>query len=412
MKAVILAAGKGERMMPLTQGRAKPLLPIANKPLLQHHLENIEGVVDEAIIIVGYGKEQVMDHFGGSFGKIAISYVEQKEQKGTGHAVLQAKEKLSGKFMLIYGDDLYAKEDIHAMASHDNAILGSPTQEAWRFGIIDSDSGKLKGIKEKPKDVKEGLAVTGVYTIDSKVLGEDVPVSPRGEMEFTDMLTSFAQHTPVDVVKAEKYWLPVGMPWDLLDANKEKLAEMVPRVEGEVSEKATLEGPVTVEKGAVVMEGAVVQGPAIIGEGSVIGPNCFVRPHTSIGRNCRVGNASDVKNSILMDNAKVPHQNYVGDSVLGENVNLAAGTKIANLRFDGKSVSSVIRGKKVDTRHRKCGAFIGDNAQTGANVTINPGIKIGANSFVWAGVTVKEDVPSGKVLLADGSIRDNKATSK
>ncbi len=399
-------------MMPLTGGRAKPLLPIANKPLLQHHLENIEGVVDEAIIIVGHGKDQVIKAFGGSFGRMKITYAEQREQKGTGHAVSMARGALEGKFLLIYGDDLYAKSDIHAMASHDNAILGSPTKEAWRFGIIDAQEGKLKGIKEKPKDIQEGLAVTGVFTIDSKVLDEQVPLSPRGEIEFTDMLTSFAQKTPVDVVKAEKYWLPVGMPWDLLDANKEKLAELEPRVEGDVSEKATLEGPVTVEKGAKVLPGALVQGPAIIGEGSVVGPNCFIRPHTSIGKNCRVGNASEVKNSILMDNAKVPHQNYVGDSVLGENVNLAAGTKIANLRFDGGNVFSVVKGEKVDTHRRKCGAFLGDNVQTGANVTINPGVKIGANSFVWPAVTVKEDLPGGKVLLASGEIKDNKVTSK
>src|SRR2546428_8078162 len=116
-----------------------------------------------------------------------------------------------------------------------------------------------------------------------------------------------------------------------------------------------------------------------------VGPNCFLRPATTIGRKCKVGNACEVKNSILMDGTHVPHQNYVGDSILGERCNLGAGTKVANLRLDEAPIRVVWRGSEVDTGLPKLGVIMGDDVKVGLNASIDAGTIIGAESVLRSG---------------------------
>lgn len=127
-----------------------------------------------------------------------------------------------------------------------------------------------------------------------------------------------------------------------------------------------------------------------------------MRPYTVILAGARVGFASEVKASILMEDARAPHLNYVGDSILGEHVNLGAGTVTANLRFDGATIKMTVKGVRVDTGLRKLGAIVGGHAQTGINVSIMPGVKIGSYALVYPGCVVYRDVPRGGVLKCNG----------
>jgi NDP-sugar pyrophosphorylase family protein len=145
----------------------------------------------------------------------------------------------------------------------------------------------------------------------------------------------------------------------------------------------------------VVRSGAYIVGPVIIGDGCEIGPNCFIRPSTTIGNNCHVGAASEVKNSLIMNGTRIPHLNYVGDSVIGEGCNLGAGTKIANLRLDKQNIS--VGG--IDTRRRKLGAIIGDNVETGINASINVGSVIGSNTFIGPGAVASGTILPGSKIL-------------
>jgi bifunctional UDP-N-acetylglucosamine pyrophosphorylase/glucosamine-1-phosphate N-acetyltransferase len=194
-------------------------------------------------------------------------------------------------------------------------------------------------------------------------------------------------------------WFDVGRPWDLLEANRWVLSRAEHRVAGLVENGANLVGPVTVAESARVRSGAYVEGPALIDEGSDVGPNCFIRPFTSVGKKVRVGNACEVKNSILMDGVHVGHLSYVGDSIIGENCNLGAGTITANYRLDAGTVKMLVKDDLVDTGRTKLGAVLGDNVKTGINALLMPGIKVGVNSLVGPNVVVERDVAPETIVL-------------
>jgi bifunctional UDP-N-acetylglucosamine pyrophosphorylase/glucosamine-1-phosphate N-acetyltransferase len=147
------------------------------------------------------------------------------------------------------------------------------------------------------------------------------------------------------------------------------------------------------------MAGSYIEGPVSIGDNCKIGPNCYIRPHTSIGNNCHVGNACEIKNSIIMDYSNTPHQNYVGDSVIGQNCNLGSGAKVANLRLDKKNIVVVLNCNKIDTKRRKLGVVIGDNVQIGINSMMNVGSIIGNNVFIGPGAIVNGEIkPNAKIM--------------
>jgi len=262
------------------------------------------------------------------------------------------------------------------------------------FGVIELSDGKVVGLEEKPKSPKSDLINAGVYIFDPDIFAliDATPRSPRGEYEITDTIRALLGKRDVFGFHLPDEWIDVGRPWDLLRANAALLQSLRGSVRGEVEPGATLRGEVAVEEGVVVRHGSYVEGPTILGAGSEIGPNCYIRPATSIGPKAKVGNGCEVKNSILMAHSHVPHQNYVGDSIVGERCNLGAGTKVANLRLDEASVKVVWQGAEVDTGLRKLGVIMGDDVKIGINASIDPGTIIGEGSFIGPGATVRGNI--------------------
>jgi UDP-N-acetylglucosamine diphosphorylase / glucose-1-phosphate thymidylyltransferase / UDP-N-acetylgalactosamine diphosphorylase / glucosamine-1-phosphate N-acetyltransferase / galactosamine-1-phosphate N-acetyltransferase len=411
MKAVLMCAGKSTRTYPLTLTRPKPLLKAANKTLLEHNLEQLSGLVDEAVIIIGFMGGRIKEKFGSSFSGIRLSYVEQKEQLGTAHALLQAEKHLSaasaanqlkGKFVVLMGDDLYSREDIERCIRHEYCILGKEVEDPRMFGVIvrersqsDRGCGRLVGLVEKPAKPPSNLANTALYVLDEKIFPiiKGLKKSERGEYEVTDAIAELARKETVSVETVKGYWLPVGYPWSLLEANELLLkGKKSFRVEGAIESGATLKGNVEVGKGTIVRAGSYIEGPVVIGEGCTIGPNCHIKPFTSIGDRCKICNGSDIESSIIMDGSRVPHLSFVGDSVIGENVNIAGGSVVANLRHDETHVKSMVNGQLVDTGRRKFGSAIGDGARLGAGTIIYPGRKIWPGKTTKPGEVVDKDI--------------------
>ena len=136
MQAVILAAGKSTRTYPLTLAKPKPLLKVANKTLLEHNLDSLKGVVDEVVIVVGYKKELIKKHIGNKYKNIRVRYVEQKQQLGTGNAMLMAEKYIKNEFISLYGDDIYSKKDFKNVIKNKYSILTKKVENPQLFGVI------------------------------------------------------------------------------------------------------------------------------------------------------------------------------------------------------------------------------------------------------------------------------------
>jgi len=197
---------------------------------------------------------------------------------------------------------------------------------------------------------------------------------------------------PDSAVTAESSFLIIH-PWDLLHANElfvNALAE--PSIEGDVHPSAVIDGILRLGPGSRILPGVFIEGNVIIGADCKIGPNCYIRGATSIGDRCHIGQAVEIKNSIILSGTSVGHLSYLGDSILGEGVNLGAGTIVSNLRHDGANHRSMVDGRLVDTGRRKFGAVIGDGVHTGIHTSIYPGRKLWPNTTTRPGQVVSRDL--------------------
>ena len=392
MKAVVLAAGQGTRIRPLSSSVPKPMLPVADRPLAAHTVDAaVDAGADEVILVIGYEAETVREYFGAEYRGVPISYAVQEEQAGTAHAVNAASEHLEGPFAVLNGDNLYDQDAIDELFSECPAICAIEVEDPRNYGVLSTTDGTVTDIVEKPDDPPTNLANAGAYAFPAEAIEWlDVPASERGEHEITDVVAQVVDQFAVTPVTLER-WMDVGRPWELLEANEWKLGELEGRIEGDVSEDAHLEGEVVVEEGATVKPGVVIEGPALIRSGATVGPNAYVRGATLIDEGAKVGNAVEVKNSVLSRDATVGHLSYVGDSVLGRDVNFGAGTTVANLRHDGGSVKFTVKGDRVSTNRRKFGVVVGDDAKTGINTSLTPGLKLDTGATTTPGEVVERD---------------------
>lgn len=383
MKAVILAAGEGKRMWPLTSFRPKVMLPLVNLPILEHLISQVISVgIREFILVVGHRGEVIREYFGdGHRWDIQIDYVSQEKQMGTADALRMAKGKLPERFLVLNGDIVVLSGDIAKLIkSQRPAIAGILLDDVFGLGVLEVENSRVIRIHEKEKEPSSHMVNAGLYYLDGSIFEAiaSTATSSRGEYELTDSLqTLIDDGCELSLVEIDQ-WLDIAYPWSLLTANELLCKKLAPHNTGQIEEHAVIKGPVSIGKGTIVRSGSYIVGPVIIGMNCEIGPNCYIRPYTSIGDGCHIGAAVEVKNSIIMPNSHLPHHNYVGDSIIGKGCNLGAGTKIANLRLDKGNIK--IGG--IQTGRRKLGAIIGDGVQTGINASINPGSIIGDNTFI------------------------------
>lgn len=392
MQAVILAAGEGTRMRPLTESLPKPMLPVADRPLVAHTVDAaVEAGVDELVLVVGYEQQVVRDHFGESYRGVPVSYAVQEDQLGTAHAVEAAKEHLDGEFAVLNGDDLYDPAGLADLFSGGPAVGTYEVEDPTPYGVFDIEDGAVTGIVEKPEEPPSNRINVGAYVFPSAAREWlDVPMSERGEHEITDVLEQVIEQFEVRTVDIDR-WMGVGRPWELLEANEWKLGELESSVSGEVRGDAELRGTVVVEEGATIEPGVVIEGPALVKSGAEVGPNAYVRGATLLAEDTEVGHGVEVKNTVVMSGSNVPHVSYVGDSVLGRNVNLGAGTQVANLRHDEADVTLMIKGEQVSTGRRKFGIVAGDGSKTAINTSLNAGTKLSAGAVTKPGESVVKD---------------------
>jgi bifunctional UDP-N-acetylglucosamine pyrophosphorylase/glucosamine-1-phosphate N-acetyltransferase len=391
MQTVVLAAGAGTRMRPLTDRRPKPTLPVADRTLVERVVDGARAAgAGRVVVVVGYAADAVRD----ALGDRDVEFAVQKRQRGTADAVRAAREFLDdAPFAVLNGDVLYDRESLAALYDAGPAVGAYRVDDPENYGVLETDAGsdRVRGVAEKPANPTSNLVNAGAYVFPAAARDWlDVTESDRGEYELTDVLERACDAAAVRAVPVDR-WLDAGRPWELLAANEWKLGELERRIDGDVHPAADCRGSVVVEAGATVDAGVVIEGPALVRAGASVGPNAYVRGATLVGDGATVGHAVEIKHSVLMAGATVGHLSYVGDSVLGRDVNFGAGTTVANLRHDDADVIVRVKGEPTSTGRRKFGVVCGDDVKTGIDTALNAGVVLGTGARTEPGETVTRD---------------------
>lgn len=402
----MLAAGLGKRMAPLTPGVPKPLLPVAGRSILHRVLDAMAGAaVTDCVVVTHHEAGQVEAAVKAWTGAMKVRCVPQGEPKGTGHAIAAGAAHVKGDAIVAMGDGLADPAAFKAIAARGGFVVGAAkVADPRRYGCLVVEGDKVTDLAEKPDVPPSDLANTGIYRVPAQALADTMHLkpSPRGELEFTDVVRAWAHAGKVTWTTVAG-WLDVGAPWDLLTAQEALLPATLDKLlgkassggEGTIEPGVQLRGRLFVSAGAIVKSGTYIEGDVWIGPNAKVGPNAYLRGPTCIGAKCHVGAATELKASLLMDGANAPHLNYVGDSVLGPDVNLGAGTVVANLKVTPGNVRAMGPSGLLDTGRRKFGTAIGPGAKLGIGVSINPGTLVGADVLVGAGKVLQGWVEPG-----------------
>lgn len=326
LKAVVLAAGMGSRMNPLTSERPKHLLPVAGEPVLRRTVRTLLDLgAEEVHIVVGYLAERVISALS-EFGRDRVKFPRQEAPLGTAHALLAAGAAVSKerRFLLVYGDVTIRPEPVKRLvetveSGHlDGGLLGVIRHDPWRFGTLLVRDGVLQGILEKSKDVRPpALVNAGIYLLPGEVVevARAVERSPRGEYELTDAVVGLARRgRRIAVVEDPgEWWYDLGGPSELLRANVETL-------ERELGERSAI------GRGAVIGGNASVQ-TSFVGEGAFVGDGSTVELSVVMG-SASVGRSSRLSRTLLLEGARVGEGSRLLNCILGPGSSVPGGVEL------------------------------------------------------------------------------------
>lgn len=390
-------------MYPLGVTTPKCLITILNKPLVEWTLEALHqnGITEVfAIISAGVFGQKTRDHLESlTYPNMKITVVVQEQQLGTAHVVQMAEPHFKDRdehFLFMYGDDLYGPKNVASvLAAPGLAIMGQEVTDPEKWGILQADeAGNLKKIVEKPKTPVGNLANIGCMKLSTRVfeLFSSLKVSPRGEFELTDSLSLLAEETPIAVLPTQDYWIPIGYPWHILEAAEYFLPDIKDDRQGTIEPGVTITGKVRLPKSSIIKAGTYIDGNVHIGEHVIVGPTANLRGNVCIGDYSRIGFGVELKNSVIGKHVTMPHLAYIGDSIIGDYVNISAGCVAANVRHDGSDIETPIKGVMTTTGRRKFGAVIGEGVKLGVNTSIYPGRKIWPAKTTRPGQVVDKDI--------------------
>ncbi len=382
MKALILAAGGGNNMAPFSTTRPKSMIHVAGRPVLYRSLQMLkESGFNDVICVMSPLGKSITDYFGtGQNIGMGISYVTQKKQTGIGDAILAAKSKFSPgeHFLLVYAD-VVTDDNIIRNVLQTFGLGGKPTAaiclppETGSFGNVYLDNTmNITKIVEKPERKNLGnYVLAGIYVLPYTFFG----LLEKCDGDMAKALAQLIKSEGIMAAMWEKGWIDIGYPWDILAANKMVMDTWThARVHQSVKMRdAKIKGPVIIEEDAEIRSGSIIEGPAFIGRGTYIGNNVLVRKYSSLGPQSVIGYGVEMKNCVLTGSGRVGRLSFIGDSVVGEGVDIGSGIVTVNNNMDGSTVSVRVNKVALDSKMIKLGAFVGDRCRLGAGHTIAPG---------------------------------------
>ncbi|HNX16726.1 MAG TPA: sugar phosphate nucleotidyltransferase [Methanoregula sp.] len=350
MQAVILAAGEGKRVRPLTWSRPKAMIPVANRPIIAYMIDAlVENGIRDIIVVVGYRKEQVIRYLNQL--DLPLKVVVQDKQLGTAHALQQAVSQITGDFLLLPGDNYIDAQSLAKIKNVKNALLIKEHLSPSNFGVVTIKDGIVESIVEKPEHAPSFQVSTGIYSLNKDFFRY------IHENDITDAISSMIESGSILNSVAAEDWQDAIYPWDLLKLNQRLLKHLPDVREGTASSHATINGPVQIGKGTTIGPNTVISGPVVIGNDCTIGPNCCIQPNTSIGSRVSIEPLSLLGNSIVMDDSIISSHSRIMDSVIGERCILADHTSTV-------TACGILEIEGVPTRSG-FGAILGDNVKCG-----------------------------------------------
>ena len=382
--AVILAAGEGRRLEPLTNRRPKPMVPVANRPLLEHVVETVAAAgIDRIVLVVGYKQERIRNHFGdGDEWDVTIKYVEQSTQLGTGHAVLQAESVVDGPFIVLNGDRIVDTEAVSTVRNHlhdDAAPLVTVTavEHPREYGVVQSDGDRVTNIDEKPEGpVDTNRINAGVYGFSTAIFDAIRATQTTGELAITATLNDLAVEETVTSLSYDGRWLDVSNIWDVLTVNAALIGDQ---------NRETAEPGQRVGKTATVTDDVVFDGNVRVG------PNVTVSGATAIGSNATIAANAVVENSVVFPDAVIEPGAVVRDAIVAGNARIGPNVTVVG------GPSTVVVGDAVH-RDVTLGGVVGDNASIDGGATLTNGAVVGDDVRASAGVVIDDRVESGTTV--------------
>lgn len=406
--ALILAGGDSTRLWPLQD---KNFIRFSGLPLIYYSIARlVKFGFKNIVIVVNREAQSQYLRLADEFKTSHINIEPQTDNRGMAGAVYSAKKYIYDRPVLIVGPSdtyeniIFFDLDKLIKTNPDGILAGTVLEKYFPGGYLTVKDNLVTGIVEKPQPDKLPSHIVN-FVFDYFAKGEmllsaiDRVKTKNDDLYEKGIESLIKKGLQFKYLPYKGYWGYLKYPWHVLSLTSYFLQSFKGKnIEKSVIDKsAKIEGDVCIEAGVRIMENVQIIGPAYIGKNTLIGQNCLIR-ETMIGNNCVIGFSSEMVRSYIGDNCWF-HKNYVGDSVLSNNIGMGAGAVIANFKLNEKPIKSIIGGKIYNTERTKLGAVIGDNVRIGVNSSIMPGVKIGQNSFVGAGVILNQDLSDNKIIL-------------
>lgn len=384
---VVLAAGEGTRLRPMTANRPKTMLPAADRPILEHVLDVlVECGLERFCLVVGYRRERIQEHFGHSYRGVPITYVHQEKQLGSAHALQQVEAEIESPMLVLNGDrviDEQIVEDVVDKFDGDPtlSVLEHPTPS--EYGAVEVSGDQLIEFVEKPDTDEFRLINAGVYAFDPSVFDSISRTDRReGELQLSDVIETLMTDGDVGAVRTDGLWVDATYPWDLLFLTRELLGR------GRIS-RSERESGVWVAESARIHPDAALQPPVVVGADSEIAAGTVLGPNVAVGHNATIGANTTLQDVLLDSGCRIEAGTTLLDCVVGQTADIGAGTVAPGGPGDVRVGDTVFQNQHL-------GAVIADRVSIGGGVTFAPGTLVGANVDIAPGVdadgTIDDDV--------------------
>src|SRR3989344_1283988 len=418
LSIVILAGGIGKRFYPFVTD--KSMFPFLDEPIIITNIRKfVRAGFTRFVIVTNDTNDKAIRSL--RLPEAMIETVVQKNPGGMADAVMSASPHVLGGPMLVVNAEDVVDESLYtSLASRIRKkqpfVVGRVVHDYFDLGYLVLASDRLVNIVEKPGRGNEPSNLVNLVFHYFPYADNFIDYIKRAKTTRDDLyeqaLNLFTKAFPVSVISYDGVWSPLKYPWHTLDMMRAMLATLKPGkgTHVDIRNNVILEGPVRIGNNVKVFENTKIVGPTYIGDNTIIGSNNIIR-ESMIGQHCVTGFNTDIARSYIGDNCWF-HSNYIGDSVLEGNVGVGAGTVLANFRLDEGEIQSSIVGDRVNTNRNKLGAMIARDVRIGVNTSIMPGVKIGTNSLIGAGLVIDQDVPEHSFCMGKQPFEIKKNTRK